>query len=320
MSPRLSVVVLTWNEERNIGPTLAALARQRMHDFELIVVDAASTDRTAAILRAAQPDYPVPLRLSVASTRLPIGEARNRGVAMAKSDLIVFLSADAEPDEHWTYHMAEALAKADMAFGAQLHSPDRWTTAAAVRGLRYHFPDGETKEPLRFASNVAAGYKREILLRHPFDPWANAAEDLLLAQRAARDGYTAVYNHRMVVRHRDVVTVRQEMRKNVREGYGCGAYVAELGLQREVLAWGGAVAVATAVAVWMPLYGLPLLAAALWVPAVRRAFRRHSHVPGLHLVRGVAASPAFDLAFLVQYVHGLALGRRTRKTPKETPT
>lgn len=314
------MVVLTWNEERNIGATLAALARQRMRDFEVIVVDAASTDRTRAILIAAQPDYPVSLRLSLAETRLPIGDARNRGVAMARAEWVAFLSADAEPDEHWTAEVASSLAKADMAFGPQIHAPERWTTAAAVRGLRYHFPDQETQEPLRFASNVAAGYKRELLLRHPFDPWANAAEDLLLAQRAAADGYTAVYNPRMVVRHHDVATLRQEMRKNVREGYGCGAYADELGVQREVLAWGGGLAGCILVAVWLPILGLPLLAGALWVPAVRRAVRRRRSLPAVHLVRGVAASPAFDLAFLVQYVHGLALGRSRRKTPKETPT
>lgn len=47
--PQFSVVVTTRNEERNIGNCLSSLAAQTFSDFEVIVVDNASTDRTKAI-------------------------------------------------------------------------------------------------------------------------------------------------------------------------------------------------------------------------------------------------------------------------------
>ena len=175
MTPTLSVVLLTWNEAENIGPALRALAKQRDTDFELIVVDAASTDGTVPLIEAERPNLPMPLRLVVAGTRIPIGEARNRGVALAKAPLVAFLSADAEVDERWTEEARRSLRDADLVYSRQMHAPHRWTVGACVRGLRYHFPGHADGDPLRYASNVAAAYRREVLERFPFDPWANAA-------------------------------------------------------------------------------------------------------------------------------------------------
>jgi glycosyltransferase involved in cell wall biosynthesis len=310
------VVVLTLNEERHIVATLEALARQTERRIEVIVVDAASTDGTVALLKAAQADFPLPLRLDLSERRLPIGEARNRGVRMAASPNVAFLSADAELEPGWVREALASLECGDMAFGYQEHAPRRWTVAAAVRSLRYHYPRGAAPDPLQYASNVAAAYRREVLLAHPFDPWANAAEDLLLARRAAASGRTAVYNPRMVVRHHDVETLRAETRKNRREGRGWAAYRRELGMQKAVLAWGCALAACLLILPFRPGYGLTLLALALWLPAVRRAVRRRRAIPLRPLLLGVAASPAFDLTYLVHYVRGLLGARLPAPTPE----
>src|SRR5262245_10927933 len=127
MSPTLSIVLLTLNEERNVREALASLAGQRRRDFEVIVVDAASDDRTVEIVRELQPGFPVPLRLEASRRRLPIGEARNLGVALADADRVAFLSADAELAPDWTARALAALEANDMVFGRQIHAPRTWT-------------------------------------------------------------------------------------------------------------------------------------------------------------------------------------------------
>src|SRR5687767_11114637 len=95
-NPRLSVVVLTWNEERNIVACLESLARQtassaattagsKAQAFEVLVIDAGSTDRTVALVEAARKRLPFPMHLRVGPTRMPIGEARNLGVTLAQA-------------------------------------------------------------------------------------------------------------------------------------------------------------------------------------------------------------------------------------------
>lgn len=315
-APRLSLIVLTWNEEANIEACLRSIAAQQEPGCEVILIDAASSDRTVEIARRVIPNLGIPVELHVAPAKLPIGDARNQGVRLAQAAHVAFLSADAELEPGWIHQAVAALATHDLVFGAQLHAPHAWTLGASVRGLRYHFPENAVLDPLPYASNVAAAYSREVLLRFPFDPWANAAEDLLLAKRAVAAGYRATYNPQMRVRHHDVANARVEMRKNVREGRGCGLYVRELGVFVPWLAWAIALAGALVLLALLPGWATAaLFAAALWAPAVRRGVRRRANMPRFALARAVAATPLFDLAFLANYLVGLPAARRPKTIP-----
>jgi glycosyltransferase involved in cell wall biosynthesis len=308
MQPSLSVVVLTWNEEANVGPCLLALARQSRQDIEVLVVDAASTDRTVARVLALQPTLPFPLRVAVAESRISVGEARNRGVQMAQAPNVAFLSADTEPNPRWAEMALVRLERADLVYGRQVHAPSAPTVGAAVRGLRYHFPAGAAPSPEVYASHVNAAIRREVLLAFPIgtSPGASAVDDVLLARRATRAGYRAAYEPRMAVLHHDVDSWRAELRKNRREGLGLGEHARELGLQVEPLAWGVLLLGALAwLAVAPGALAVGLLALVLWLPALRRAFRRARRMPPGRLVLGVACAPLFDLTFLLAYVRGL---------------
>ncbi len=305
MLPALSVVILTLNEEANIRGCLAALAAQHATNFEVIVVDANSQDRTQEIVTELEADFPVPLHLEAVPYLAPIGAARNLGVQLARSDYVAYLSADAEPDPDWVDRALAGLIEYDMVFGRQLHAPRRWTPSAAARGLRYQFPEGPAHNALPFASNVAAAYRKDLLEAFPFADDANAAEDLLLARRAAGAGNTAVYDPRMLVYHHDVTSAKEEWRKNIREGYAWGAHRSELGASRDLLLWGTALAACTA-ATFVDLRVAFLIPPLLWIPALRRAWRRRHAMARSHMLAGVAVSPFFDLAFLVQYLRGLA--------------
>ncbi|MGQ0536156.1 MAG: glycosyltransferase [Methanobacteriota archaeon] len=313
------MVLLTWNEERHVRGCLAALAAQEHKDFDVLVVDAGSTDRTAAFVREAIPDFPVPLRLVVGPPGLPIGAARNLGVARSPSPFVAFVSADADLAPDWTRRALDGLAHHDMVFGRQLHDPGTWNLGSAARGLRYHFPESAVPDPRKFASNVAAAYHRDVLLSFPFDPEANAAEDLLLARRAAAVGFTATYDPGLLVRHHDVATARGEFRKAIREGHGWAVYRDALGLHGPLLLWGIALVSALVVlALARDPSSAVLLLGVAWAPTLRRVVRRRRAMPVRAITIGSLASPFFDLAFLAAYVGILAARRRPPEAPKET--
>ena len=84
----LSFVVPAHNEEYELAAALAAIcAAAAEHNYEIVVVDDASTDRTAAIAHEAAARV-------VSIDRRQIAAARNAGAAHARGDVLFFVDAD----------------------------------------------------------------------------------------------------------------------------------------------------------------------------------------------------------------------------------
>ncbi len=99
-TPRVSVIVPAFNEERNILTLLRSLAAQTLppSEFEVIVVDNGSTDTTLSLAT----DFIAPFRLMVVQkVGGAIGQLRNYGAALACADILVFLDADSFPRPDW---------------------------------------------------------------------------------------------------------------------------------------------------------------------------------------------------------------------------
>jgi glycosyltransferase involved in cell wall biosynthesis len=90
VTPRVSVVIPTLNEARNLAHVFAALPAG-LH--EVIVVDGHSTDGTPDIARQLLPDVRV-----VMQTRKGKGNALACGFAAATGDIIVMIDADGSTD------------------------------------------------------------------------------------------------------------------------------------------------------------------------------------------------------------------------------
>ncbi len=105
---KISVVVPAFNEERLLGESLAQIKSaanafaQRGWDFELIVCDNNSTDRTAEIARAAGATV-------VFEPVNQIARARNSGAAAATGDWLVFVDADSRPSAELFAEVAEQI-------------------------------------------------------------------------------------------------------------------------------------------------------------------------------------------------------------------
>lgn len=101
-TPRVSVVLPTYNCADHLGPAIESVLAQTYEDFELLVVDDASTDATAEVVARFQGDARVRhLRHEV--NRGP-SAARNTGIHAATGELIAFIDAD----DHWAPGKLEA--------------------------------------------------------------------------------------------------------------------------------------------------------------------------------------------------------------------
>jgi GT2 family glycosyltransferase len=89
--PRLSIVIVTFNSAKDIDGCLASLASQtRAVDFETVVVDNASSDGTAAAVRARWPG----VRLLEGGRNLGFAGGNNLGIRQTFGELVLMLNPD----------------------------------------------------------------------------------------------------------------------------------------------------------------------------------------------------------------------------------
>ncbi|KKR34154.1 MAG: Glycosyltransferase, probably involved in cell wall biogenesis [Candidatus Gottesmanbacteria bacterium GW2011_GWA2_41_12] len=92
----ISVVIPAYNEEKYIKETLLSLKNQSAHgfDFEIIVVDSSSTDKTAEIATEMGAGI-------ISVPKINPGFARQKGVEKAKGEIIACIDADSSADSKW---------------------------------------------------------------------------------------------------------------------------------------------------------------------------------------------------------------------------
>lgn len=88
--PKASIVVPAYNVERTIAETLRGLLSQTFEDFEIIVIDDGSTDKTCAVVRGFN-DKRIKL---IRQLNRGLAGARNSGIHAAAGDYIGFCDSD----------------------------------------------------------------------------------------------------------------------------------------------------------------------------------------------------------------------------------
>lgn len=87
---KFSIIIPAYNEEKNIGCCLISVFSQKeAPEYEVIVVDNASSDGTA---RVVQENFP--LARLIYEPKKGVTLARNRGATLARGETLVFVDAD----------------------------------------------------------------------------------------------------------------------------------------------------------------------------------------------------------------------------------
>ena len=105
---KLSVVIPTLNEERNLPQLLASLSKQTQRDFEVVVSDGHSEDKTKT--EALKFGDQIDLKF-VESPKRKLTFQRNFGAKNAEGEYLVFLDADYQADENFLKIVSETVAK-----------------------------------------------------------------------------------------------------------------------------------------------------------------------------------------------------------------
>jgi glycosyltransferase involved in cell wall biosynthesis len=215
--PRASVVVCAYNAERTIDQCLASLAALNYPDYEVIVVNDGSRDRTLEIAEG----YGFCRIISQPNTGLSV--ARNVGADAATGEIIAYTDSDCVADPDWLSYLVAKMKASDLAAcGGPNFPPPEDSLVPAVVAVA---PGGPTHVLIsdEVAEHIAGcnmAFSREVLLRlGGFDPIYRAAgDDVDICWRFQDAGYVIGFSPAAVVWHFRRNTVRAYF--NQQRGYG----------------------------------------------------------------------------------------------------
>jgi cellulose synthase/poly-beta-1,6-N-acetylglucosamine synthase-like glycosyltransferase len=247
----ISIIVPAFDAAESIGACLDALALQggldalsdalsdmpggamdseivdgKVVEWEVIVVDDGSRDATAAIVEA----HPLGVRLLRQAHR-GAAAARNRGVAAARGQLLLFTDADCRPRPDWALEMARPLVMPGGPSGSKgLFETDQRSLLARFAQAEYEEKErrmlGRASVP--FADTAAAAYRASVFREFGgFRSDLGAVEDTELAFRLAAAGHRIVVAPAARVLHQHPERLRDYLGRKWRYGrWGAQAYLA----------------------------------------------------------------------------------------------
>lgn len=185
MTPSVSVVVPSYNEEAGIERCLASLADQTLprNEYEVIVVDGNSKDRTRE-LAAPYADA------VFVQTSPKVGGARNDGVLAASAPLIATTDADCVLPRDWVERVRDDLGRDGVVLVYGTVRPIEATLKNRLSlGLANLFSAlGYRTGRLYYTLGCNCAFRKDAFVRAGMYRTIDAGDDLEIARRMVREG------------------------------------------------------------------------------------------------------------------------------------
>ena len=196
----ISIVIPLYNKEKQIENTLTSVFKQTFQDFEIIIVNDGSTDRSAEIVRQIK-DCRIRL---IEQENQGVSVARNTGIGEAKFEHIAFLDADDEWKPTYLESQTKLIAaypQCDV-FGCAYEFCSRQGTSSVILNkMKFSYNDGVLSNYFEVAAyshpplwtSAVIVTKKSILAVGGFPKGIASGEDLLVWAKLAFN-YQIAYN------------------------------------------------------------------------------------------------------------------------------
>ena len=164
MNPKVAIVILNWNGRKFLEQFLPSITRSSYSNWELVVVDNASTDDSIKFLATHYPDT----RIVQNNLNEGFAGGYNLGLKQVKAPYYVLLNSDVEVTTDWLQPMVDLLEN-DLSIAAcqpsllQFADKSRYEYAGAAGGwldvLGYPFTRGRVFD---YCETVVGQYQEEI--------------------------------------------------------------------------------------------------------------------------------------------------------------
>ncbi len=224
-NPQASVIICVYNRAEQMQDCLDAVLAMDASDYEIVIVDDASTDDTPHFLerfRLAHPDRQI--TIVRAEHNCGVSGARNLGIHAARGDVVFFTDSDCIVDPAWLRLMLEKLkaGKATAVAGrVTIPTPTNLAERAYAGTSRLH---GHPRQD-RVLSGGNMGLYRDVARAYLFDEALTyGCDEDDLAWRLRHDGHRIAFSPDAIVLHDHPYTLRSYLRTAYRQGIGAARY------------------------------------------------------------------------------------------------
>ena len=200
-----SIVIPAYNAEKTLGECINALQKQDFsEEFEVIVVDDGSTDKTAEIVKDFSKKNKK-IKLIQQKNSGP-ATARNRGAMLAKSEIILFLDADCIAEKQWLKEMLKPFSDKQVSGvqGAYKSKQKELIAQFSQLEIEHRYAMMQKQKSIDWVGSYSAAYRKKIFLQEKgFDEGflTSSGEDPELSFKLAEKGHRLVFNPKAIVFH-----------------------------------------------------------------------------------------------------------------------
>jgi GT2 family glycosyltransferase len=217
--PVLSVVIPAYESHATLADCLAAIGRQTLRSFEVVLVDSSPSGRGAELARR---EFPW-VRLEQSPRRMLPHEARNLGVSLAAADRIVFTDPDVYPIPEWLDRLAGPPGGGqEIVIGSVGCFGNGWTDVGAHLAKFDMWLPGGSRRPIDIAPTLnmlcprsvfeaLGGFRGELMIG-----------DTIFSWNAAGAGFPIVFEPGALVWHHHLMSWRGLLRERFVRGQEFG--------------------------------------------------------------------------------------------------
>jgi cellulose synthase/poly-beta-1,6-N-acetylglucosamine synthase-like glycosyltransferase/peptidoglycan/xylan/chitin deacetylase (PgdA/CDA1 family) len=223
--PFVSVIVPAYNEEFVIEATIRSLLNSDYDNFEIVVVDDGSADRTSEVVRQHFDDEP-----RVRLFTEPNGgkaAALNHGLRQAKGDIIVALDADTQFPANTIRALARRFVNPQMGavagnakVGNRINIVTRWQALEYITSQNMDRRAFASLNCITVVPGAVGAWRRELIEQCGGFSTDTLAEDQDLTLQIRKLGYEIGYEETAIGWTEAPHTLRQLAKQRYRWGYG----------------------------------------------------------------------------------------------------
>ena len=200
LNPFVSIIIRTKNEDFWIGKCLNEIFNQKYKNFEVILVDNDSKDKTLSIVKKNFPKVKI---INYKSKIFLPGKALNLGIKKSKGSLLAIISGHCIPkNENWLNNLVQNFKNSDVIACYGRQEPSDISEPNDVRDLTYLFgldKKIQIKDP--FFHNANSMIRKSTWKKNQFDETIKHIEDRLWASLVLKNGKKIIYEPNSSVIH-----------------------------------------------------------------------------------------------------------------------